>query len=106
MILRDYQCPICGTLTESLESRDTLAIRCECGGQARAIISGTHSATVWAAAANRGTTEPPPPGAFNTRKMAEGQSWRAWKRERQKQRRDMRRKEFGIEPKPFSYAKK
>lgn len=106
MILRDWKCHDCEWIFESLEDRGAVLIRCpDCGGDAIPQISGTHAGTVWGAAASQGASQERPSWAMDTRKLAEGQTWRQWKRERQKQRAEERRKEFGITPRIFSHGK-
>lgn len=101
MILRDYRCAACGSLWESLEPAATVELPCECGHTARAQISGTHTHMPLIQSVSRGGRQPTPPGAIDTRSLAEGQSYREWRAGRKKQRREARRREVGLQPKPF-----
>lgn len=106
MILRDYRCTECGWEFESLEDRDTTSIPCpDCSGQAETFISGVKLGTVWGYAATTGENQTPPPGAMDTRSLADGESYSKWRNKRRAERRDQRRRENGIAPKPFSIGK-
>lgn len=90
MILYDYQCGRCCAVHEALESRPAPSSRpCpECGGDAVRVFCAPKVRTVWGYAASMGKSQDPPPGAFDTRALAEGQSYREWRAERRKGRRD------------------
>lgn len=85
MILLDFRCRSCGEAFESLERRPPPAeTGCECGGTADRIVSAVHFKQQLASAAKQGAPEEPPPGAMDTRALAEGQRFSEWKRERRK----------------------
>ncbi len=85
--LQEYACDR-GTRSESLEPAAALPewVVCGCcGGRAERAISAVRTKTVWGAAASTGSSEPPAPGAIDTRPLADrvvqtGQ-WRSGRRE-------------------------
>lgn len=89
--MTEYVCR-CGHRTESLEVRGNVSasVACEaCGGKARRCISAVKHKTVWASAANRGKSDPPPcPTAMDTRTIGEGQSVSEWREGRKNVWRD------------------
>lgn len=87
MILRDYECTPCGRRFELLEERDAVLTEhfCSaCGGAAFYVISPPHVKIPCFSGATTGKSDPPPPGAFDTRPIAEGQSIREWRADRRK----------------------
>lgn len=106
-VLLEYLCTSCAQRTESLELRGCppLAIKCECGGIAERTISAVRSGTVWGAAATRGPHQERPPGALDTRPLAEGMRYDDWRARNQSARRDEVRRNLGVDPKQFSYSK-
>jgi len=97
MILFDFRCEDCWTIAEHLVDKETAEVECPlCEGKAERIISGTHWGTKYGqAACTTGDNQEPPPGAIDTRSLAEGESMASWKKKRRSQRRDERRKENG-----------
>ena len=109
MILRDYRCESCEWEFESLERKGDTTIACpECSAPAHAMFPCPKLGTVWGAAVTRGENQDPPKGAVDTRELGSTdpknyyRARREWKKKRRLQRIDARRKEFGIESKPFS----
>jgi len=90
MILLDYQCTACDAVHESLETRPAPSSRAcpRCGGDAGRIFSPVALGTVYGYAATRGPNDAPPPGAIDTRPLAEGMSRAEWKKLRRRGRRD------------------
>lgn len=89
MILLDYQCSTCGATHESLERRPPPASRpCDCGGVASRVISPVAIGTVYGTAVSRGASDEPPPGAIDTRPLADGMSYAEWRAKRRAGRRD------------------
>lgn len=91
-MLVEYRCRDCKVREDSLETRGDVPREkeCECGGTRELCISAPKINTVWASAVSRGRTEAPPPGFIGTRKIyEEGQSTKAWRKER----RELRRKD-------------
>lgn len=90
MILLDYQCNACGATHEALETRPAPSSRpCpRCGDVAGRIFSPVALGTVWGAAASRGRSDEPPPGAIDTRPLADGMPYREWRKRRRAGRMD------------------
>lgn len=84
MILRDYRCRACAATTEHLLRRDEAAPPCACGGELEVVISAVFGRTPRVTAVSRGRSDQPPPGAMDTRPLAEGQPYHEWRAERRK----------------------
>lgn len=100
-LLVDYQCQDCGAVEESLEDRPAREIIpcADCAGEAHRQLGAPHVGTVWCYAVSRGKEDPKPPGALDTRQLAEGMPRKEWEAPRKKRRRDERiaqiRKDLG-----------
>lgn len=84
MMLRDYRCHACGETVEHLLGRDEPAPPCACGGELEPVISGGHVRVPLVTAVSMGRSDKPPPGAMDTRPLAEGQPYAEWRADRKK----------------------
>ena len=93
-MMLEFVCP-CGVRFESLEKERPTTMTHSCGAEATRAISAPKMATIWAAAATTGKSEPPPNLSFaNTQSIADGETVGSWKRGRRKMRRDIRRQQI------------
>lgn len=90
MILLDFACDLCGHTFESLEARPApeTTVCPRCLQDARRVLSAVAIGTVYATAVSRGKSDEVPPGAIDTRPLAEGMSRAEWKKLRRAGRRD------------------
>lgn len=88
MILLDYRCESCGTVREHLQPRPAPdVVDCACGGAAERQMP-TPLIGMARVSATRGESQEPPPGALDTRPIAEGKmSADEWRRNRREERR-------------------
>lgn len=92
-ILLEYECRACGERIESLESRaapSRIVPHAPCNAVAVRVISAPKIATQWATV-TRGKSDPPPPGALDTRALADGMKRSEWRAQRSKWHQDRRR---------------
>ena len=73
IFLVDYLCASCEQTFEVFQDSGEVhrEMLCECGGTASRCLSAVKSKTVWGAAASTGKSDPPPPGAMDTRPLAD-----------------------------------
>jgi hypothetical protein len=103
--LADYRCDACLMIHESLEDRPAPEAReCPmCGEQAERIISGTYTGTVYGRFVT-GKSDERPPGAMDTRPLAEGMPHHEWRELRRGQRMDELREGL-VDTQQYSYSK-
>lgn len=84
------------TLLPRSQAESTSSLECpSCSSVCERVLSAPKIHTVWGAAANRGSYEPPPnPGYLSTRALAEGQSYSDWKKARREFRAEERRQQI------------
>ena len=97
-ILLEYRCEACMTVHESLEPRgqESEWIPC-CEGRAYRCISAPRVHLPLITAVTQGAPEQPPPGAYSTRSIAEGESFGSWKARRKAERAAARRRQIKAE---------
>jgi hypothetical protein len=86
-ILLEYGCPECGERIESLEPRSEPAQAVtHCGVPAPRVFSAP-KLKIPLFSVERGKSDPPPPGAFDTRGIRDGMPVTRWRAERKQARR-------------------
>lgn len=94
-IVRDYKCSSCGNVAEQMVRRaePELVEPCACGGIVLPVLSAVRG-KVKICSFNRGKSDKPPPGAMDTRALADGQPLDEWRAERRKVHQAARRKQI------------